>query len=149
MGLKTISIITKAIDHIDDIKDINDLYEKADINDKNIWKYISEKQTEGVFQVESDMMKGIIEMIQPTSFDDLGAINALGRPGPLAANMPQDYGGRKNGDDIITYPIRGCEDILDNTFGTIPYQEQLMMISKRIAGFDDMQADSLTRKTIA
>lgn len=149
MGLKTISVITKAIAHIDDIKDINDLYEKADIGDKNIWKYVSEKQTEGVFQVESDMMKGIIEMIQPTSFDDLGAINALGRPGPLAANMPQDYGGRKNGDDVITYPIRGCEDILDNTFGTIPYQEQLMMISKRIAGFDDMQADSLTRKTIA
>ena len=63
--------------------------------------------------------------------------------------MPQDYGDRKNGKQKISYPIRGCEDILDNTYGCIPYQEQLMLISKRIAGFDDAQADSICRKTIA
>jgi len=94
-------------------------------------------------------MKGIIDMIKPDSFEDLNAINALGRPGPLAAGMPQDYGDRKNGEQKISYPIRGCEDILDNTYGCIPYQEQLMLISKRIAGFDDAQADSICRKTIA
>ena len=70
-------------------------------------------------------------------------------PGPLGANMPQDYAACKNGKKSVTYPIRGCEDILDETYGVIPYQEQIMAISKRIAGFDDMQADSLTRKTIA
>lgn len=149
LGLKTISVIQKTLNAIDDIANIGELYDKADIKDKKVWKYISDKKTEGVFQVESDMMKGIIDIIRPESFDDLGAINALGRPGPLAANMPQDYGKRKNGEKTITYPIRGCEDILDNTFGTIPYQEQLMLISKKVAGFNDMQADSLTRKTIA
>ena len=149
LGLKNIDIIQKTINAVPDIEDINDLYEKADLNDAKVWKYISRKNTEGVFQVESDMMKGIIDTIQPETFDDLGAINALGRPGPLSAGMPDDYGKRKNGEADITYPIRGCEDILDNTFGTIPYQEQLMLISKKVAGFNDMQADSLTRKTIA
>lgn len=149
LGLKTLTIIQKTIDNLSDIEDIDALYEKAKIEDSKIWKYVSQKQTEGVFQIESDMMKGIIDMIHPTCFDDLGAINALGRPGPLFAGMPKEYGERKNGKAEINYPIRGCEDILDSTYGTIPYQEQLMLISQRIAGFNDMQADSLTRKTIA
>ena len=67
----------------------------------------------------------------------------------MSANMPQDYGKRKNGGQSISYPIRDCEDILDNTYGVIPYQEQLMAISKKVSGFNDTQADSLTRKTIA
>ena len=149
LGLKTLSIIQKTIDNVDAIKDINDLYDKADIHDKKIWKYISEKQTEGVFQIESDMMKGIIDMIHPTSFDDLGAINALGRPGPLSAGLPQQYGDTKNGKREMEYPIRGCEDILDSTFGGTIYQEQLMLISKKVSGFNDMQADSITRKVLA
>ena len=78
MGLKNLTIIQKALSHIDGIASIDELYEKADVEDKKVWKYISGKNTEGVFQIESDMMKGIIDMIHPTCFDDLGAINALG-----------------------------------------------------------------------
>lgn len=149
LGLRTLSIIQKAIVNIDDIKDIEDLYEKADITDRKVWKYIAEKHTEGVFQVESDMMKGIIDMIHPTNFGDLVAINASGRPGPLSAGVPQQYGAVKNGKAEIDYPIRGCEDILDSTFGCTIYQEQLMLISKKVSGFNDMQADSITRKILA
>ena len=78
LGLKNLTIIQKALSHIDGIASIDELYEKADVEDKKVWKYISGKNTEGVFQIESDMMKGIIDMIHPTCFDDLGAINALG-----------------------------------------------------------------------
>ena len=149
LGLKTLDTIQKTIDFIPDIKDVHDLYKKVDVEDKNIWKYISDKKTDGLFQIESGMMKGIVEMVRPTCFADLVAITSLGRPGPLSAGMPQEYGNRKNGKENITYPIKGCEDILDVTYGTIPYQEQLMRISKKVAGFDDMQADSLMRKTVA
>lgn len=147
--MKTIDVIQKTIDATPEIKDIFDLYDKANINDAKVWQYIAGKNTEGVFQIESNMMKGIIDIIQPTSFEDLGAINAVGRPGPLAAGLPQQYGDVKNGKATPHYPIRGCEDFLDPTFGCVIYQEQLMHISKKVAGFNDMQADSICRKTIA
>ncbi|MBP3199717.1 MAG: hypothetical protein J6N21_22355, partial [Butyrivibrio sp.] len=94
------------------------------------------------------MMKGIIERIQPSCFDDLGVINAIGRPGPISIGLDKKYADVKNGKEAISYPIRGCEDILDETFGNPVYQEQLMFISKKISGFDDMQADSITRKVL-
>ena len=149
LGLKTLDTIQKTIDFIPEIKNVQDLYKRVDLQDKNIWKYISKKHTEGIFQIESNMMKGIIDMVKPTSFNDLVAITSLGRPGPLSAGMPQEYGDRKNGKSKITYPIRGCEDILDETYGTAPYQENLMYISKKVAGFNDMQADSICRKAVA
>ena len=149
LGLKTLDVIQKTLSFIPEIENIDDLYTKVDTTDKNVLKFISEKNTDGTFQLESNLVKGIIDMIKPTTFDDVGAINALCRPGPLSANMPQSYGKRKNKEEDITYPIRGCEDILDNTFGVIPYQEQLMQISKKVSGFNDMQADSITRKIIA
>ena len=71
------------------------------------------------------------------------------RPGPLSAKMHLAYAHRKNGLEDISYPIRGCEDFLKQTYGNIVYQEQLMMISKTVSGFDDGQADSLTRKVTA
>lgn len=148
LGLKTIDVIAKAIENIPEIKNIFDLYDKADINDDNVWNYIADKNTDGVFQIESSMMKGIIDIIKPTCFDDLGAINALGRPGPLSAGLPQQYGDVKNGKKKMEYPIRDCEEILDETYGVTIYQEQLMAISKKISGFDDTQADSITRKIL-
>ena len=149
LGLKTISVIQKTINAVPDIKDINELYEKANVEDSKIWKYITKKNTEGVFQIESDMMKGIIDIIQPTGFDDLGAICAIGRPGPMSVGLHQQYGDVKNGKAEPQYPIRDCEDILDETYGCTIYQEQLMAISKKVSNFDDMQADSITRKVLA
>jgi len=149
LGLKNIDIIQKTIDFIPDIENIEDLYRKADLNDDKVWEYIADKNTDGVFQIESSMVKGIIDMIKPTCFADLGAINALCRPGPLAAGLPKQYGDVKNGRAKPFYAIRGCNEFLDATYGCIIYQEQLMFISKKVAGFNDMQADSICRKTIA
>lgn len=149
LGLKNISIIRRTLYNISPDLTFNDLYDVVDINDPKIYEYISSKQTDAVFQLESDMMKGLIGDIKPTEFNDIIAVNSLGRPGPLSANMPQDYAAIKNGNKEISYPIKGCEDILDETYGVISYQEQLMQISKKVAGYDDMQADSICRKIVA
>lgn len=149
LGLKTLDIIQKTINKIPGIDDFDDLYNKVDIEDKKIYDLLKSKKTEGVFQVESNMMKGIIDMIQPTCFNDLVAIVSLGRPGPLKAGLPKQYGEVKSGKIKKEYPIRGCEDILDGTQGVTIYQEQLMLISKKISGFNDTQADSITRKVLA
>lgn len=148
LGLKTLDIVQKAIDFIPNIKSIDELYKKADINDENIWKYIASKETDAIFQIESGMMKGIVNEIKPTCFNDLGAIVSIGRPGPLGVGANKLYAEVKSGKRPITYPIRGCEDILNETYGITIYQEQLMYISKKVAGFDDMQADSITRKIL-
>lgn len=149
LGLKTLDLIQWTLEGINKEFTIEDLYAAVDINDPKVMSMIQEKKTESVFQIESNMMKGIVDMIKPTTFNDIGAINAVGRPGPLSAGIPQQYGDVKNGRAEKKYLIHGCEDILDETFGCIIYQEQLMAISKKVSGFDDGQADSITRKITA
>lgn len=147
LGLKNLTTIEDTLSTIG--KDFEWLYDNIDLEDKNIYKFINEGKVDAVFQVESNMMKGLIKDIRPDSINDLIAINSLGRPGPLSANMHKDYASVKNGSKQIEYVIRNCEDILDPTYGVICFQEQLMTISKKIAGFNDGQADSITRKVLA
>ena len=146
LGLKTLDLLDSAVKNVE--LSIRDIYKTVDINDQELYKAIRKKQTNAVFQLESNLMKQIIDVIQPVCFDDIIAINALARPGPLSCNMHKNYAAVKNEEEAISYPIRNCEDILDITYGAIVYQEQLMAISKRIAGFDDNQADSITRKIV-
>lgn len=148
LGLNNINIIVKTLNYINPDLTIEDLYNIVDINDESLYKDLYNGNSDTVFQLSSDMMKGLIDKIKPTKFDDIVAITSIGRPGPLSAHMDDDYANGKNG-GVLKYPIRGCEDILDATYSTIPYQEQLMLISKKIAGFDDSQADSLVRKPVA
>lgn len=154
LGLKSITIIKHALQHIPSKKtpektmSFEELYESADIADKNVYKMICDKNTDGVFQIESDMFKGLIDLIHPQNINDISALVALGRPGPLQAGTPEIYAhGKKTGE--YDYPIRGCEDILSDTYSAILYQEQLMLISKQVSGFDGSQADSITRKITA
>ena len=147
LGLKTLSVIDRCLRSIKKgPKTFEELYAEVKMDDENLYKYIAAKQTDGVFQLESDMMKGLISDIQTTEFNDIVATNALGRPGPLSAGYNKMYADAKNGREKIKYPIRGCENILSETYGIPCYQEQLMAISKQVSGFNDMQADSITRK---
>jgi DNA polymerase III, alpha subunit len=146
LGLKTITILNKTINLINPRWTMEDLYEKADIHDASIYKYIQSCQTDAIFQLSSDMMKGLIKDIKPTTFEDLSAINALGRPGPLGSGQNKKYSDVKNKDKKPEYPIRDCEDILDRTFGAPVYQEQIMNISKKVSGFSDGQADIISRR---
>ena len=149
LGLKTLSVIKKTLNNIDSSIKYIDFCNNINISDPKLYKYLADKNTDCVFQLESNMMKGIVDVIKPTNFEDIVVISSVGRPGPMSVGMHTDYANRMHGKEDVDYPIKGCEDILKDTYGTIPYQELLMAISKRIAGFNDMQADSLTRKTVA
>lgn len=149
LGLATLDLLDKAVKFLGDKNTILDLYKGVNVNDPRIYQLISDKKTEAVFQLESNVMKSIIDVIKPTGLEDVIAINALARPGPLSCKMHEDYAAVKHGKRGVHYLIKGCEDILNVTYGALVYQEQLMQISKRIAGFNDNQADSLTRRVVA
>lgn len=147
LGLKTLSIIETTLKHLD--KDVQWLYDNFDIEDKKLYKLLAQAKSDCVFQLESDMFKDYLKEMKPTCFDDIAATTSLLRPGPLSANMHHQYAKRKHGKEDLVVPLRGIENILNNTYSVIPYQEQMMQISKQVSGFDDNQADSLTRKIFA
>ena len=149
LGLKTLTMIKEALKDIDEALDYDTFLNKIDLNDPNIFKMLRAKKTDAVFQLESDMFKGMIQDIQPDQFNDVVAITSLGRPGPLSAGMPQAYAKRKNGEEEATPLLRGMEMVLDETYGEIVYQEQIMNIGVYALGFSMGQADSLIRKIFA
>jgi DNA polymerase-3 subunit alpha len=153
LGLKTVSVIDLALEHISESigQKITweDIYDNIDMADVEVFKRICNKETEALFQIESDLFKGIITDMQPTDINDIIALTSIGRPGPLQAGMHTKYNNRKNGLEDIVYPLPGLEDILSDSYGTIIYQEHCMLIAKKIAGFDDNQADSYLRKALA
>lgn len=147
LGLKTLSIIETTLKHLD--KDVHWLYDSFDIEDKKLYKLLAQAKSDCIFQLESDMFKDYLKEMKPTCFDDIAATTALLRPGPLSAGMHHQYAKRKQGKEELVVPLRGTENILNNTYSVIPYQENVMQISKQVSGFDDNQADSLTRKILA
>lgn len=149
LGLKTISIIQDTLKLINEELSIENLYDCVDITDSQLYEYISDKNTDAMFQIESNLMKKIIDEIKPTEFNDIVAINAIARPGPISVGMDKEYANVKNGIENIKFPLKGIDNILKETYGTILYQEQLMAISKQVSGFNDGQADSITRRIIA
>lgn len=151
LGLKTLDVLDKTLKSIDSKLRVNDLYKMIEqhLNDKKIFAGIQNKETEGLFQVESNLFKGLVSDIVPTDENDICAILAIGRPGPLSAGMHTQYANRKNGHEIAIPQLRGTDDITSNTYHTIIYQEQCMLIAKLVAGFDDSQADSILRKALA
>ncbi len=149
LGLRNLSVIQQALAHIDKNMTFEDLYKKVNLNDSNLYQYLAEGNTEGTFQLESNLMKSVLRKIEATSFDDIVATNAIARPGPISVHMDDQYASVKKGLTPPNYPIRGVENLLDETYSTILYQETLMAISKQVSGFDDNQADSIVRKIIA
>ena len=148
LGLKTLSVIDSAIKIIrQDTKKEIDFGIKFD--DKQVYELISSGLTNGVFQIESDGMKNLCKDLQPDRFDDLIALIALYRPGPMDAGMLEDYVARKKGNKEISYFFDEFEEvlkpILETTYGVIVYQEQIMQIVQEIGGFSLGKADIIRR----
>ena len=99
----------------------------------------------GVFQLEGGPMRSLMRSLAPTSFDDVAALVALYRPGPMAANMHRDYADRKNGRQAVTYLHPDLEEILGDTYGLMIYQESVMRVAQKIAGYDLAEADNLRK----
>lgn len=149
LGLKSIDIIVETLKNIDPKLTMNDLYSMVDIKDEKIYKMLSNKQSDCVFQLESDMFKQLLSMIQPESLADIAAITSLGRPGPLSSHMHEEYAAVKNRGAIPKKLLPNIENILGVTNHCLVYQEQLMTIGKKVCGFNSTQSDSLIRKPVA
>ncbi len=142
LGLKTLTVIEKTLKYITQGKDALDLA-TIPIDDKPTYDLLSSGQTAGVFQLESEGMRDILLRMQPNRFEDLIALVALYRPGPM--QWIDDFIKRKKGDTKVTYMMPQLKEILDETYGIILYQEQVMLIANRIANFSMGQADVLRK----
>ncbi|MCX7641328.1 MAG: DNA polymerase III subunit alpha [Elusimicrobiales bacterium] len=142
LGLRTLSVIQNTVKLIKNKEfDIN----KIPFDDTKTYELLSEGKTTGVFQLESEGMKKLVKNLKPNVFSDLSALVALYRPGPIEAGMIDSYVNRKHGKEKITYEHPILEDVLKDTYGTIIYQEQVMEIAKRMAGFSPSEADDLRK----
>jgi DNA polymerase-3 subunit alpha len=154
LGLKTLTVIDNAVKLIHSSADPGSpeyerdhgfLLDRMPYDDLQVFALISSGDTDGVFQVESSGMKDLCSRIQPNSVEDLTAINALYRPGPLGSGMVDDFIERKHGRSAIVYDVEALASILKDTYGVILYQEQVMQIARELAGYSLGQADLLRR----
>ena len=171
LGLRTLTVINKALANIrasyPDATDVDRMPEavracvkpgatcvdidvdKIDFSDPKIYELLGSGRTAGVFQVESGGMTATIKAMQPKEYKQIVALIALYRPGPLGAGMVTSYINRMNGREPVVFYDDRLSDILDETYGTIVYQEQVMQISVKMSGFSAGESDSRIRKPVA
>lgn len=145
LGLSNLTIIQDALDIIKAVYGDEVDSENVPLDDQKTFDLLGRGETTGVFQLESDGMKRYIRELKPTEFEDIVAMVALYRPGPLSAGMVPQYIDRKNGREKVKYDHPLMESILKETYGVTVYQEQIMKISRELAGFTGGEADTLRK----
>jgi len=143
LGLKNLTIIEDTLSRIYEVRKESVNVQNLPDGDKLTYKLLQEGKTTGVFQLESEGMKRILRELKPTNIEDISAVLALYRPGPM--QFVQQYINRKNGKEKITYLDERLKPILEKTYGICIYQEQLMEIARTIAGFTLNEADILRK----
>ena len=146
LSLKNLTVIERTIQSINLTReDISSHLHAKDIplDDRNTFRLIAAADTEGVFQLESAGMKRLIRQLRPDQFEDIVALVALYRPGPLNAGVDRSYALRKRGEERVSYDHDLLEPVLDNTYGLMIYQEDVMSVSRTLAGFSGGEADIL------
>lgn len=144
LGLKTLTIIEKTLEYIKDNSAELSL-KNIPLEDPKTYELLSSGQTTGIFQLESSGMRDILVKMQPNRFEDLIALVALYRPGPIGSGMIDDFIKRKRGQTPVKYDLPQLREILDETYGVILYQEQVMRIANKLANFTMGQADILRK----
>ncbi len=145
LGLKTLTVIDDALKLVKKKHDVTINFTEIDFDDPKIYELIQSGATVGLFQIESDGMQSLNERLKPTNFEDIIAVLALYRPGPMESGMLDDFIERKHGRAQITYMFPELEPILKPTYGVIVYQEQVMQIVQTIGGFSLGGADVVRR----
>ena len=145
LGLETLTIIDDAIKHIRKFKDADFDLETIPLDDAKIFDMLSRGDTMGIFQLESDGMQKLLRDLKPDRFEEIIAVNALFRPGPLEGGMVDQFINRKHGREEVDYPFQELEGILKETYGIIVYQEQVQRIASTLAGYSLGEADILRR----
>jgi DNA polymerase-3 subunit alpha len=143
LGLKTLSIIKDAVDNIKKARGIEIDIDNLPLDDKKTFELFSNGETTAIFQFESTGMKRYLKDLEPNRLEDLIAMNALYRPGPMEY-IPK-FIRRKHGAEKIDYPLQVMEKYLNDTYGITVYQEQVMLLSQELAGFTKGEADSLRK----
>jgi DNA polymerase-3 subunit alpha len=143
LGLKTLTLIKDAVRIIKENRGIDLDPDQFPIDDEATYQLFQRGETVGVFQYESPGMQKFLRELKPTAFADLIAMNALYRPGPL--DYIPSYIKRKHGDEEIVYDLEDCEELLKETYGITVYQEQVMLLSQKLADFTKGEADTLRK----
>ena len=145
LGLKTLTIIRNIIQEVREREAKAIDLENINLLDAKTFKIFQKGETDGIFQFESSGMRDYLKKSKPTKIEDLIVLNALYRPGPLQSGMADVYVNRKLGKEKVTYIFPELEEILKDTWGIIVFQEQVMQISVRIAGFSMSEADEMRK----
>ena len=143
LGLRTLTVIKDAVKNVKESQGIDIDIDHIDLNDKAVLDFIGTGKTEGVFQLESSGMQNFMKELKPQDFEDIIAGISLYRPGPM--DFIPDYIKGKNNKEEITYVTPELESILEPTYGCIVYQEQVMQIVQKLAGYTMGQADNIRR----
>lgn len=145
LGLRNLTMITKTVKMVEKYRGVKLDINHIPLDDKPTYEMLSKGETVGVFQLESQGMINLVKRLKPDVFEDLGALVALFRPGPLGSGMVDDFVARKHGEQAITYPHPDLKSVLEDTYGTIVYQEQIMQVFQILADYSLGEADKVRR----
>lgn len=145
LGLKTLTVIHRAVQNIKKSQNLEVDIAKIPMDDKKVYESLASGDGCGVFQLESSGMKDLMKRLNPSCFEDIIALVALYRPGPLGSGMVDDFIDRKKSKKEILYDFPQLEKILKDTYGVIVYQEQVMQIASVLANYSLGEADLLRR----
>jgi DNA polymerase-3 subunit alpha len=147
LGLRNLDVLEIALGLIEESTGSRPDIDRIPLDDPKTFDLLRAGDTVGVFQLEGGPMRALLRSLMPTSFEDVAALIALYRPGPMAQNWHNEYADRKNGRKPVDYPHADLTEILEPTYGLMIYQEQLMRVAQRLAGYTLEEADNLRKAT--
>jgi len=145
LGLRNLDVISDTLDLIKKSRGIDLDIDNISLNDEKTLEMLRRGESIGVFQLEGGAMRTLMRSLAPDSFEDVAALIALYRPGPMSVNMHNDYADRKNGRKPVEYFHPDAEELLGDTYGLMIYQESVMRVSQRFAGYSLAEADNLRK----
>ena len=145
LGLRTLSILQEAVNQVERRLGETIVLDELELDDQDTYDLLRKADTEGVFQLESSGMRKLLVQIKPTQYEDIIAVLALFRPGPLGSGLHETYARRKNKEEKVSFQHPILEDILSETYGVLIYQEQIMRVAQFMGGFSLGDADSLRK----
>ena len=145
LGLRNLDVISDTLTLIQQTRGIEIDIDNVDLEDEATYALLSRGDSIGVFQLESSPIRALMRSLAPTAFEDVAALVALYRPGPMAANMHYDYADRKNGRKPVEYLHPDAQEVLGDTYALMVYQESMMRIAQKFAGYSLAEADNLRK----
>jgi DNA polymerase-3 subunit alpha len=147
LGLRNLDVLEVTLDLVEATTGVRPDIDHVPLDDEKTFDMLRAGDSIGVFQLEGGPVRSLLRSLAPTSFEDIAALVALYRPGPMAQNWHNEYANRKNGRKEVTYPHPDLEEVLAPTYGLMIYQEQLMRVAQQLAGYTLEEADNLRKAT--